>query len=394
MSEQEIYQGFIEWLKQAPVLLELVETDNLLQLVKAAYTPEEASFLTGFPFQGKYLEELSEIKQMASAELRGKLDEMARKGQVFRVVRGDTIRYRLNELFFNTHRASFWPERDDERNTAMAPWSNKYYYDYWKQWDYTHTKGLRALPIQGTIEDTRQILPYDDVSRVLDKMDYIAVSTCACRQRHQLDPDAVSCNHLMEACFHFNELGRYTVENGQGRRVTLEEAKEILRQCAEDGLIHALSNMQEGPDTLCNCCRDCCLFTEAFHVLKHAEGHAPSNYQVRTDSGSCIGCGLCVKRCPMGALRLEDYPEAKDRLTRVPTEEGRVKELRNKRGKVSVLNPDFCIGCGVCAYKCSTKSLVLERREVPDDPPKDVREFVTRVRADLTAAVPGQKRKG
>ena len=134
---------------------------------------------------------------------------------------------------------------------------------------------------------------------------------------------------------------------------------------------------------------------EAFHKLKHAEGMSPSNFQVRTDPETCIGCGLCVKRCPMEAMRLEDYPGAKDRITVVAAENKKSEtELKNKTGKVSVVNPDLCIGCGVCAYKCSTQSLILKRREVVEHPPKDAREYTRLVMADLAAgrAQPAQMR--
>jgi len=74
----------------------------------------------------------------------------------------------------------------------------------------------------------------------------------------------------------------------------------------------------------------------------------------------------------MEALRLEDSPE-----------------VQNKTGKAAVLNPDLCIGCGVCVYKCPTHSLVLEGREVIVDPPEDVRDYMKRVLAES-----GLKKRG
>jgi len=387
MREQEIFERFMEWLKQT--WYGLPEADELATLIKASYSPEEASLLTGMPFSGRNLEELAEMKQMDPSELRERLDAMAKKGLIFRTVRGDTVRYSLNDSFFVNYRSTFWPGRTDERSKAMAPLVNQYYYHGgWDKWKDTHIKGLRVLPIQKTIEDTRQILPYEEVVKVLDQHDYFTVSICPCKHRKNIDPDSPDCKYPTEVCLHFGRLGHYIVENGLGREITRQETEEILRQCAEAGLVHGVSNMQEGPDTICNCDPCCCVQLEAFHKLKHAEGMNRSNYQVSTNNETCIGCGLCVKRCPMEALDLEDDPEAKDRITVVGN-----KELKNKKGKVSVANLDICIGCGVCVYKCPTKSVILERREAIEHPPKDVREFMKLVMADFTAATTRQKQR-
>jgi len=96
----------------------------------------------------------------------------------------------------------------------------------------------------------------------------------------------------------------------------------------------------------------------------------------------------------MEAIQLQDAPEAKGRITTVvEKKKGNKKELKNKTGKVSVVDPDLCIGCGVCAYKCPTNSLVLERRETVEGPPKDAREYTKLVMADFATAR-GQREQG
>ena len=235
-----------------------------------------------------------------------------------------------------------------------------------------HTKGLRAIPIDKTVEDPRRILPYEDVVRYVESQDYCTVSNCPCRQRKNLDPDSPDCKHPVEVCLHFGTLGHYIVENGLGREITKEETREILKKAAESGLVHAISNWQEGADTICNCCQCCCLFFEAYHVLKHDKSHDVSNYRVRTNPETCKGCGFCVKRCPMDALELQESPLA-----------------TNKKGLVAVLTPELCLGCGVCVYKCPTKSLILERREEDTPPPKDAREWMERWYRDKQAADQG-----
>jgi ferredoxin len=222
-----------------------------------------------------------------------------------------------------------------------------------------HTKPLRTIPINKTVEDPRRILPYEDVMTIVESRDFIAVTKCACRQRKALDPDSVECEHPVEVCLHFKELAHYLVDNGIGREITKEEAKDILKVSADAGLVHAVSNRQQDPDTICNCCKCACLFFESYHVLKHQKSHDFSNYRLKINPVTCRACGLCVQRCPVQALSLEDSAPAK-----------------NKQGKAAALrNPDQCLGCGVCVHKCPSQSLILELREKIQLPPKDREEW-------------------
>jgi ferredoxin len=370
MPEDAIYRKFIEWLGKT--WWGLPESDQLLPLIKARYTLEEAEFLTGFPFSGRSLEEVADQKSTAPDQLRPYLDNLAKKGILFRRASDNTVRYSLNDSFFVFFRSAFWPGRDDEDHQKMAHHANKYFFDgVYDQYLSVHAKGLRALPINKTIEDTRQILPYEDVVKVLDNFEYFSVSTCPCRHRKMLDDDSHTCKKPTGNCLHFDTLGRYCVENGLGREITRGETERILKESADAGLVHGISNWQEKPDTICNCCSCCCLWTEAYHKLGHHKSLDTSNYRLRIQPKECIGCGLCVKRCPMDALQME-FSE----------------DVRNKYSKAPALAPSKCLGCGVCVHKSQTGSLTLERKEEIQEPPRNVREYGMRFMADRKAGIP------
>jgi ferredoxin len=366
MSDEVIYREFIDWFKQS---WPLPETEELLPLVKARFSPEEAAFLTDMPHGMTRLGDLAEQKGMDPAELGPKLDGMARRGVVYRRIVDDEVLYKLNDAFFTFLRSSYWAGSEDETTKSLAPLTNKYFLNgFFGNWADAHYQGLRTLPIEETIADTRQVMPYEDVVELAESLDYPTVSYCPCKQRKNLDSESADCEHPGEVCLHFGDLGRYIVENGMGREITREETREILRTAAKSGLVHGVSNWLDDVDTICNCCKCCCMWLEQHHVLKHPMSLSPSNYRVLNDDEKCKACELCVSRCPMEALRLEESPEAD-----------------NKRGQVSAATIERCIGCGVCVYTCPVEALTLERREVTEDPPKDVREFARHFITDVLA---------
>ncbi len=248
MPEDKIYEEFIKWLRKAP--LEVPESEHLRPLLKSYYTPEEAELLTGIPFSLKSLEELADIKEMDPTELAPKLKELAKKGMIYESIRGESAKYRLGDFMFVFFRSSGWHGQDIEPIKSTAPFINKYFDTYAEQFRHVKKRGLRSIPIDKTIEPPTGVLPFEDVVKVVDDREYYSVSACPCRHRYHLDPEWEDCNHPIEVCLHFDDLGRYTVKNGLGREITRDETLEILKKAADSGLVHGIANQEVRPDTI------------------------------------------------------------------------------------------------------------------------------------------------
>jgi NAD-dependent dihydropyrimidine dehydrogenase PreA subunit len=354
-------------------LFDLPDSEILEPLLELRFTDDEGEFLPRFPHLPSTLEQLSARLEVPADALSEKMQPMIRKGLICEFEGKSGSRYSLTDPIFFFCRMPGWKGEDDEWNRKISPLINRYYIDHLGADFMGHpTKALRAIPIAQTIRDTRQVVPYEDVLEYVDREDYHAVSTCACKHRHNLDPAFAECKHETDVCLHFGKLGRYTVKHGMGKEISPEETLEILKNAADTGLVHGISNTKTGVDTICNCCSCCCLMLEPVKMPELRPGkHQRSNYLVARDEETCKACGLCQKRCPVNAIHLKDKEKAPKPV------EGEIRKAKDL--KEVVYNPDSCIGCGVCAHKCPTGSLSLIRRTEEEHIPESMSDLGRRM---------------
>ena len=352
------YQKLIERYKRT--VLSPPDSETLRSIIEYHITPEEADFLVRLSYSPSTPRKISRKLGIPIDDLMEKLDKFAEKGLVFRK-KGETPNknlYALSDMFFVFYRMPWWAGKKDDYHRDLAPLVNQYYIDHLAE-ELTGypTQGLRSVPVNQTVEDPRTIVPYDDIVKLMDDMEYYSVSHCACRQRHNLDPAFEESKYPLHVCFHFNDLGRYCDDIGVGTNITKEETLEMLKNCADAGLVHGLSNQISEADTLCNCDPEYCLFLEPIVKMPGIvpRGHQHSNYIREIDEEKCIKCGLCAKKCPISALEF-------------------IKE-----DKKLIFTPERCLGCGVCAHKCPKEAISMKKRDKEVDVPKDLMDLGMRL---------------
>ena len=147
------------------------------------------------------------------------------------------------------------------------------------------------------------------------------------------------CGKLEEACLVFDWVADYYEKNGIGRTIDATEALDILDQAQEQGLVCQPTNAKN-PISFCLCCGCCCQVLQALKRHKVPSEGAATPFLAKVDEGSCVGCKICVERCPMEAVKVEE--------------------------KMANIDKNRCIGCGVCITTCPKDSIALER--IPNAP--------------------------
>lgn len=153
------------------------------------------------------------------------------------------------------------------------------------------------------------------------------------------------CTQPLEVCLLLGFYADYYIDLGMGRRITQEEALDILEMAEEAGLVHQFADSLD-PGAICNCCPDCCGDLRMLKLIPNAAAFAISNHFSQVDPDLCNGCETCVDRCPMDAISISSE-------------------------EVASINLERCIGCGLCVKTCPTEAMMLvskpeeARREPP-----------------------------
>jgi len=334
----DVYEKLRKRLDQFPQGFPSSKSGVELKILEDLFTPGEAEIALSLrPYP--QLEPVSAIVQRTNKdekEMGETLYAMSKKGLILRFRASETdlyyclvpwvigiFEFQLNNL--TRDRIQMYEQYFEE---ATVP--------AWRE--VPNRLGYRVIPIEKEITGMTTIHPYERISQIIDSNTEFAVADCICRKERSIIGD--SCGRLQEACMTFGPAAAYYIENGIGRAISKEEAKNILLKAEEEGLVHCSTNTSGGQLFICNCCSCCCGIMK--HITKYDNPRVitSSNYYAANDVDKCNDCGICVGRCQVHAISIEN--------------------------SVAIINKERCIGCGLCVLKCATGSLSMAAKS-PDE---------------------------
>ena len=303
--------------------------------------PEQARLLMALPDPnlkspgGKSLEvsdELAAQLNMDKALIHKHLAELFEKGLVFPTKKGPA----MARNFIQLHDAALGNPKYDE---ALG----KAYFDLWGVIEGPMRKPLpqdmhegksefRVIPRWKSIQDVPGVKPFEDTRGILRSQEFIALMHCGCKRSHT----DRQCNVPDESCITLGRTAQYNIERNAGRRITYEEALEVLEKFDKHPTVNLTVNQREVNQLVCNCHYCCCL------AIKIA---GKSRFEPEINPQKCRGCKVCVSRCQFDAISLK-----------YDAESGRER---------SYTDTDICRGCGCCVISCKAgaRSMKLVRPE-------------------------------
>jgi len=186
------------------------------------------------------------------------------------------------------------------------------------------------------------VLLLDEVEEMIDAATHIAVQPCDCRRLSQ------NCGRPVETCLALDEVALKVLDRGHGRRLTREEAKELVRWADRQGLMHTSDGewRTRGLHAICNCCACDCYPFRAAQELGSKGVWPRSRYLAVYDREHCTLCGACVKRCHFAAFY----------------HDGSTVEVDGRSKEDILFDPDRCWGCGLCANTCLSDAIVMSEK--------------------------------
>jgi Pyruvate/2-oxoacid:ferredoxin oxidoreductase delta subunit len=321
------------------------------------FAPEEAEVNNVMPRGPFTARDLAAQMGRDEKKIREILEGMANKGICMAMTMNGTQFYQSARFMPGILEFQFMPGRTTDRDKRIARLIHAYERAYDQKVDTQKMTfpATRVITVDRTVQAGNQVHTYDQVQTFIEKYDPIAITACYCRHAAALRGEDT---HGMpnDVCMQFGLGAQFAIERLGGRKVTKEEAKEVLHRAEEAGLIHMSTNATEDIGFICNCDRWHCGAVRSALAKPKPGVFFNSGFEPQFDADLCVACETCIERCPAEALAMgeNDVPE---------------------------VDLDRCFGCAVCATGCPSEAILMVNKPGFPEPPKNTKALVEALKA-------------
>ena len=228
-------------------------------------------------------------------ELEKVLDECAMRGMIGYKKKEGVKYYRTIHYLLGMAEGGIHDKPTKEYYAAV----NEYARDglFWKAFLATKVSQMRTIPIEQSLENTKNVASYDQVKEIVINTGgpYVIVE-CVCRKGAAAAGKPCKRTSRGETCMSLGDSAKAALEFGHGREITQVEALEILKKNGEDGLVLQPSNTVTA-DFICSCCGCCCGIFRLQKSLPNPLDFWTTNFYAQVDPDSCSACETCVDVC-------------------------------------------------------------------------------------------------
>ena len=300
-----------------------------IRLLENLFTPEEAGLAVLLSPELESVESISNRTGLSKADLRKQLKNMARRGLI-------AVDQAENGLVFGLMPfvVGIYEMQVGTLDEKLARLVENYFQQAFGKALLMKPQFHRVIPVGESVHNSMEIFPFENATGLVNSAQAWGVLDCICRKQKALIGEA--CGHPVDVCMALEEHPGAFDNIDTIRAISREDALATLKRASLAGLVHSVSNNQNGIHYICNCCTCSCGILRGMASLGVANVIARSAFVNTIDKDQCNTCGNCVGYCQFDAL----------------TVEGITMELEAAR----------CVGCGVCVQTCPEGALVLVRR--------------------------------
>lgn len=339
-----IYRKLQKHLNSMPVRFPRSFKGYDLKLLEFMFNPDEVEIALGMDYYMRTPEDIAErLKTTDIEKLKNKLQKMTKKGCILN--KKDRNQYALIPFIVGMYELQLGRVTTDFFKNAYNYILEIFALDFLT----TKKPQSRIVPLNHKIDNENKVANYDEFRKILEKSkDKIAVLNCICRTAADHFGEPCKYTDERELCIALYDYYDTAMEQGIGRKISLEEALELTERNQKAGFVMQCSNDQS-PNFFCACCSDCCGLLGMLKAIPKPAEYIASNYTASVSTEDCVGCTICEKKCPMDAIKIEN--------------------------KKAVIIENRCIGCGVCTAACPKEALELIKRKTENIPAETIEDL-------------------